>query len=97
MRAFFWQRNRRITLAHTPTPQGGTPDFQEQRIRILSGQVSGGATPAGAKHRYRLVTATALSPDGAVPFATVRSVTAEAEKMLGQTGPVRTPGGFLAE
>ena len=45
----------------------------------------------------RLVTATALSPDGAVPFATVKSVAAEAEKMLGQTGPVRTPGGFLAE
>ena len=43
-----------------------------------------------------LVTATALSPDGAVPLAAVKSVTAEAEKTRGQTGPVRTPGSFLA-
>lgn len=39
----------------------------------------------------------ALSPVEAVPFDIMKSVTAEAEKTLGQTGPVRTPGGFLAE
>lgn len=51
--------------------------------------------PEGHRHAC-LITAAALSPDGAVPLVAVKSMTAEAEKTWGQTGPVRTLGGFLA-
>lgn len=43
-----------------------------------------------------LVRHIARSPAGAVPFTTVKSVAADSETTLGQTGPVRTLGSFLA-
>lgn len=83
-RASFSKSNFR-TQTHTHT---GTRGFQEQSTRIPSARrVREEPTPC---HH-------GTDTSGAVPFATAKSATAEAKKMLGQTGPVRTLGGFLAE
>lgn len=84
-RASFSKSNFR-TQTHTHT---GTRGFQEQPTRIPTAR-NVREEPTPCHHG----TQTLLEQ---CPLPLQKSATAETKKMLGQTGPIRTLGGFLAE